>query len=198
MMTENVYENVYENVIVDKDSIHSLMFDKNDKVMELNMFIDSIELRDRYKISGEKHNSNMVLNKFPDAGFDLFVPRNYTCLENIVTKINFEVKCSARILCENGRKYNTGFYMYPRSSLSNTKLRLANSVGIIDSGYRGALIGAFDCCTPNEEYNVLTYDKLVQICAPGLIPIYVRIVESEAELGITTLRGDNGFGSTGK
>jgi len=197
-MTENVYENVYENVIVDKDSIHSLMFDKNDKVMELNMFIDSIELRDRYKISGEKHNSNMVLNKFPDAGFDLFVPRNYTCLENIVTKINFEVKCSARILCENGRKYNTGFYMYPRSSLSNTKLRLANSVGIIDSGYRGALIGAFDCCTPNEEYNVLTYDKLVQICAPGLIPIYVRIVESEAELGITTLRGDNGFGSTGK
>ena len=198
MTSTNENENVYENVIVDKDSIHSLMFDKNDKVMELKIFIESMELRDRYKISGEKHNSNMVLNKFPDAGFDLFVPRNYTCLENLVTKINFEVKCSAQVLCENGRKYNTGFYMYPRSSLSNTKLRLANSVGIIDSGYRGALIGAFDCCTPHEEYNVLKFDKLVQICAPGLIPIYVRVVESEAELGSSTSRGDNGFGSTGK
>ena len=190
--------NTNENVIVDKNSIHSLMFEKNDRVMELKMFIDSVELRDRYKICAEKHNSNMVLNKFPDAGFDLFVPRNYTCLEDMVTKINFEVKCSAQVLCENGRKYNTGFYMYPRSSLSNTKLRLANSVGIIDSGYRGNLIGAFDCCTPHEEYNVLKYDKLTQICAPGLIPIYVRVVESEAELGSATSRGDNGFGSTGK
>ena len=198
MTSTNTNTNTNENVIVDKDSIHSLMFDKNDRVMELKMFIDSVELRERYKASAEKHNSNMVLNKFPDAGFDLFVPRNYTCLEDMVTKINFEVKCCAQVLCENGRKYNTGFYMYPRSSLSNTKLRLANSVGIIDSGYRGNLIGAFDCCTPHEEYNVLKYDKLTQICAPGLIPIYVRVVESEAELGSTTSRGDNGFGSTGK
>jgi hypothetical protein len=35
------------------------------------------------------------------------------------------------------------FYLYPRSSISKTPLMLANHTGIIDSGYRGNLIGAF-------------------------------------------------------
>jgi dUTP pyrophosphatase len=99
--------------------------------------------------------------------------------------------------------------MFPRSSLSKTPLRLANSVGIIDSGYRGNLIGAFDVishsvCEPqictNEEnrlvacdYVILPFQRLVQICSPGLEPIFVEWVERVD----TTLRGEGGFGSTG-
>jgi hypothetical protein len=37
-----------------------------------------------------------------------------------------------------------GFYLYPRSSISKTRMRLANSLGIIDAGYRGDLIAAVD------------------------------------------------------
>jgi dUTP pyrophosphatase len=70
-------------------------------------------------------------------------------------------------------------------------------VGIIDSGYRGDLIGAFDCKTPSSQYVVLKQDKLVQICAPGLVPIIVELVDSLAELGETS-RGEGGFGSTGR
>jgi dUTP pyrophosphatase len=95
--------------------------------------------------------------------------------------------------------------MYPRSSLSKTKLRLANSVGIIDSGYRGNLIGMFDVVNvensysdeKNADYFAKSYDRLVQICGPGLIPILVEIVEDEQELGNETERGSGGFGSTG-
>jgi dUTPase len=106
---------------------------------------------------------------------------------------------------------NTGFYMYPRSSLSKTNLRLANSVGIIDSGYRGNLIGAFDCLPVSvpshnaalgnsnlSEYCVEKYKKLTQICAPGLVPIIVEIVNSIEDLGNETIRGGGGFGSTGR
>jgi dUTPase len=42
------------------------------------------------------------------------------------------------------------------------------------------------------------YDRLLQICAPGLVPIVVEIVNTMEELGSQTERGTGGFGSTGR
>jgi dUTP pyrophosphatase len=87
------------------------------------------------------------------------------------------------------------YYLYPRSSVSKTNLRLANSVGIIDSGYRGNIIGMFDII--NHENNFCEkYSRLLQICSPTLKPLHVEIVNNIDLLGLTE-RGDNGFGSTG-
>lgn len=168
-------------------------------LMLLKIFVENPELKEKYKEAAEKHNLKMKNDKYPDAGFDIFTPEDYFCNQAIVTKINFGIKCSASLVAwQMPNTYvHSGYYMYPRSSLSKTKLRLANSVGIIDSGYRGNLIGAFDCITQNEEYKVLKYDRLVQICAPDLRPIIVQIVDSEEELGEKTSRGGGGFGSTG-
>jgi dUTP pyrophosphatase len=103
------------------------------------------------------------------------------------------------MVCENGKSFNTGFFMMPRSSLSGTTLRLANSVGVIDSGYRGNLIGKFDCFIGNDNiYCVNKYDKLLQIVAPGMVPIYVSVVNSTNDFGGNTERGSGGFGSTGR
>ena len=172
---------------------------------------------------------------FIDAGFDLFAPNNKGELlkergndlyfygpnnnqnQNPVNKLDFKVKTSAKIIKLNPNptnlipktnyiSYNTGFYMYPRSSLSKTQLRLANSVGIIDAGYRGNLMGMFDVVNieqnerenQNADYIGRAYERYVQICAPGLAPIIVKIVKSSKELGEITQRGEGGFGSTGK
>ena len=153
-----------------------------------------------YKIAISKHNTGIFFNSFYDAGFDLLCPDDMWINSSASSaKINFKVKCCAKIIYESrNRCHNTGFYMYPRSSLSKTPLRLANSVGIIDSGYRGNLIGAFDNIGNSSAYFVNKFDKLVQICAPSLVPIYVRLVEKIEDLGETTLRGCGGFGSTGK
>lgn len=169
-----------------------------DRYMELVLFVscEDDELRNKYVSVAAKHNENMESNVYPDAGFDIFVTSDCIVSKDNVNRINFGVKCAATMVCESGKKFPTGFYMYPRSSLSKTKLRLANSVGIIDSGYRGDLIGAFDCC--EDGFRVHKHDKLVQICAPGLVPIYVRVVFDVAELGTETLRGEGGFGSTGR
>ena len=48
-----------------------------------------------------------------------------------------------------------------------------------------------------DEMNVNKFDRHLQICAPGLIPIIAEIVDSREELGEETARGDGGFGSTG-
>ena len=47
-------------------------------------------------------------------------------------------------------------------------------------------------------YTVYKNDRLVQICAPNITyPILPKLVDSLDKLG-TTLRGDGGFGSTGR
>jgi dUTP pyrophosphatase len=101
-----------------------------------------------------------------------------------------------------------GFYLYPRSSISKTRMRLANSVGIIDAGYRGDLIAAVDTIGIfgstdiwhiwNETLApVKKYDRYFQVCAPDLSPFLVHLVETEQELSPPTERGTGGFGSTG-
>jgi len=164
-----------------------------DRYMHLRIYVQDEYLRNSYRNAAAKHNSQD--KEFMNAGFDLFVPDTIQTRSNTVNKINMAIVCSAEMILPNDRKYNTGYYLYPRSSLSKTPLRLANSVGIIDAGYRGNIIGAFDAFT---DYIVNPGDRLLQICAPGLIPIYVEIVDEIDELKMNTERGIGGFGSTGK
>ena len=166
--------------------------------MHLQIFIDSNEndVVDTYINAINNHNNKLLNpnNQHIDAGFDLFVPTQTPCPSNQTTKIDMQVKCSAQIISSFAPTRNTGYYMYPRSSISNTPLRLANSVGIIDSGYRGRLMGKFDTA---QNFIVNKFDRLLQICAPGLIPIFVELVNNAEELGETE-RGAGGFGSTGR
>ena len=223
-----------QNQIQTKNSLTQLL-KIYDKIMYLKIFVSgSNSLKNMYYAAVDRHNNNLINNKYIDAGFDLFLPENEDSDEldkwdetirffgtgwnnkGPVNKVDFKINCSAKIHCDTGKIFNTGFYMYPRSSLSKTKLRLANSVGIIDSGYRGNLIGMFDVVNVDEttqpvnelqlqnkeqykdyDYYAKVNDRLVQICGPGLIPIYVEIVNSLDELGNETERGSGGFGSTG-
>jgi len=83
--------------------------------------------------------------------------------------------------------------LVPRSSMgSKTPLRLSNSIGIIDSGYRGELIAVVDN-NSNKDYSITKGDRLVQVVpfdGTGVSKLLLDNVNS-------TVRGDNGFGSTG-
>ena len=205
------------------------LFTIYDRVMVLKLYVDSDdnELKNKYLIAANTHNNKLLNNiDYIDAGFDLFAPGNDNNNEidiygdklrffstgwenkNPVNKIDFKVCCSAKMVLNTRQSFNTGYYMYPRSSLSKTQLRLANSTGIIDAGYRGHLMGMFDVVNVpvnnlqdenrDADYFGVKYDRYLQICAPGLVPIIVEIVETKNELGLETERGDGGFGSTGR
>ena len=188
-----------------------------DKVMVLRVFVDSDDdhLRDMYRNAALAHNNKVLTNmSHIDAGFDLFAPGSIDFFgpgwpgKSPVNKLDFKICCAARIHADTGKNYNTGYYMHPRSSLSKTQMRLANSTGIVDAGYRGHLIGMFDVVNipPNptqtadrvSDYSGIKYDRYLQICAPGLVPIMVEIVDSLSDLGSETERGAGGFGSTGR
>lgn len=150
-------------------------------------------LKDKYMSAIDEHNMMIQNSEQPDSGFDLFYP----ITENLETetlvgklqKLDFRVK-TAMFTDEKP----SGFYMYPRSSLSKTPLRLANSVGIIDSGYRGKLMGYFDLL--EDEYSVAQYQRFLQICAPNLQPFHVYMIDDINSFG-ETQRNEGGFGSTG-
>ena len=87
------------------------------------------------------------------------------------------------------------FYLAPRSSIWKSGIVMANSMGIIDSSYRGELMGA---CLPitGSEVKLNVGDRLFQILAPDMGHISSVVVRPLAELD-TTERGAGGFGSTG-
>lgn len=82
--------------------------------------------------------------------------------------------------------------LFPRSSVSKTTLNLANSVGVIDSGYRGSLMLKFRYLEEGDVYDV--GDRVAQLVIMKLP--FVEITEV-AELSLSE-RGEGGFGSTGK
>ena len=97
-----------------------------------------------------------------------------------------------------------GYYLYMRSSTPiKTPLRMANNVGIIDSGYRGNIKACFDIIASKKHYNEVLFNlekenRYVQLCPPDIgKPMKVTIVDSISMLGKKNNRGVGGFGSTG-
>jgi dUTP pyrophosphatase len=167
------------------------------------------ELRMFYEGKITKMDSDEYLESaHKDSGFDLVCPTskkifkgntnlydlNVSCALYHVTTRGGKISFPVNTKCIGVQKRPCAFYLYPRSSISKTGLRLANSVGIIDSGYRGHLLAALDCYQKDEE--ITKGMRLVQICTPDLQPISkVKIVDEH--IGETE-RGSGGFGSTGK
>ena len=129
------------------------------------------------------------VNYRSDSGFDLFMPVEVTIPARSMLLIDLGVR--TQVLDPKNNTF--GYYLYPRSSISKTPLRLANSVGIIDAGYRGTLKVAVDN-TSDAPYTVKRGERLFQVCLPSLLPFQVEY----ALVDRTTERGEGGIGSTGR
>jgi len=85
--------------------------------------------------------------------------------------------------------------LFPRSSNSKKDLLLANSVGVIDSCYRGEVCLRFKQVMHGGRLNAKCY-KLGDACGQLMIIPYPKIQFVEADTLSETERGTNGFGST--
>jgi len=138
------------------------------------------------KVKFRKINSNTIIPKYAhdgDAGMDVYA---------VSKKI---------YLNEKFIEYGTGLQLeipegyvclvFPRSSISIKTLSQCNSVGVLDSGYRGELKIRFYKHGDNE-YEI--GERIGQI----IILPFPKIELEEAKELLDTKRGDGGFGSTGK
>ena len=132
-----------------------------------------------------------------DVGLDLYTYKVEQVNEKLY-KIDFGIQCQMTIISVgDNREYSdihycddVSYYLIPRSSIVKTPFRMANSIGLIDAGYRGnimAFVDSFDGSSP--ELN----SRLFQ-----LVPRSGQInkIQIVCELSKTS-RGDGGFGSTG-
>jgi dUTP pyrophosphatase len=83
-------------------------------------------------------------------------------------------------------------FIFPRSSVSNEPIILSNSVGVIDSDYRGEIMVRFKRIATNPT---LTYDIGERVAQ--LVVMKVEELEFEEVQTLTdTVRGEGGHGST--
>ncbi len=130
--------------------------------------------------------------KFGDAGLDLTAISGEKRYSQSVAKYN----------CYEYYEYKTGLaieipegyvgLIFPRSSISKTALILSNSVGVIDSGYRGEITFRFKI---HEGYREI-YNKGDRIGQLVILP-YPTIEFEEVEELSKTERQEGSYGSSG-
>jgi hypothetical protein len=159
------------------------------------LFLVADTLPEWYESRVIQHNTKF--GPYADSGFDLASPIQGDVDAGLLF-VDFKVK-AAMYKSETPIDLNnlemdkytpSAYYLYPRSSISKSSFRLANSVGIIDRGYRGNVGAYFDC----KEGEIEEGQRLVQICSPTLDPFHVVLTDTLT----MTDRGEKGFGSTGK
>ena len=135
-------------------------------------------------LAREYYNNHNHFHK-GDAGLDLYVLEDQTFKAGETAKIKLGISCESM----DGK----GYFLFPRSSISKTPLRLANSIGLIDGGYRGEIMAVCDNIK-DYDFSISKGDRLFQLVSADLSTIEFEIVK---ELSDST-RGSGGFGSTGK
>lgn len=119
------------------------------------------------------------------AGMDFYLPQ----------PVRFWPKCSKKVPLGVAVEIPKGYVMLliPRSSTWKTPLRMPNSVGVIDSDYRGEV-----CALLQNTSYLWAYagagERLVQGVIVPVPSIQIQEVEELSE----TSRGVGGFGSTGR
>lgn len=147
---------------------------------------------------------NLLAMKFVRLRNDAVIPTKATdgSVGFDITLLGIKSVCDeddSVVYCHTGLKVKPppGYYtkIYPRSSISKSGFMLANSVGIIDVDYSGELLIAMK---RTKAGATLTFPcKMVQML-PELDHSHIVSVEVGPDELDDTVRGDGGFGSTGK
>jgi dUTP pyrophosphatase len=139
------------------------------------------------KVGIKKLHPNAVIPSYAkpgDAGLDL------TAVE-IINDEGFQITYKTGLAFEIPLGY-VGL-LFPRSSVRNYQLDLSNSVGVIDSGYRGEIQFTFNKLAgiPSKRYEV--GDRIGQL----IIMPYPTVELVQLNELSSTERGEGGFGSSG-
>jgi deoxyuridine 5'-triphosphate nucleotidohydrolase len=129
--------------------------------------------------------------KLGDAGLDL-TAQEFACLAPFGDKDgNYKKLISTGIAV----KIPEGHFgmLVPRSSMGKRGIALANTVGIIDSGYTGEIKLFIQNMTPDAQF-IEFNERIAQL----IVVPYAHIALSLVQELPTTERGEDGFGSSGR
>ena len=170
----------------DTDNSTSFIRELDDIMSLLNPKNDVVDVKIK------KLHPNAVIpsySKDGDAGMDLVATK-------IISNTTFDITYGTGIAIEIPKGF-VGL-LFPRSSIRKTDLALTNSVGVIDSGYRGEIQATFKKVYGKNDVRIDEVDyKIGDRIAQIIIMPYPQVKFSEVEELSETDRGSGGFGSTG-
>lgn len=171
--------------------------------------------------------NNAIVNlpaKSGDAGYDLVAVNEPRVVGSIyqglyytaISHIEYDTELSIEPEKIEG-DYKFFMLLYPRSSIIKTNLILANSVGVIDSGYRGSIKVCFKYVTQPEDMKIVEGKSIAGKKARGIVSSInpQRVYEKGDKIAqlipclhndlnieyinklTSSERGEDGFGSTG-
>lgn len=155
--------------------------------MALNIYTPNLELR---QMLWELTDTRRVT----DSGFDIPMLHEEIAMDVDLYTFNLHIKVAATY-----EGITMPCILIPRSSISGTVFRLANSIGLIDAGYRGEVKAKVDVFETESPPTIQKGTRLFQICQHNFLPWReVNIVQFEDDLPqARDNRGEGGFGSTG-
>jgi dUTP pyrophosphatase len=153
----------------------------------------SDEFAELYRGAADAYNRTPMTER--NAGFDLFCDVADTVAYPHNTYLVGQ-GCKAVALGPDGSP--RAYWLAPRSSISKTEWRLANSMGLIDATYRGVLRAALSSVVDGTtQPHILHRQRLCQL-ATGDLSAWTEVVVVDELPGPSTVRGAGGFGSTGQ
>lgn len=158
--------------------------------MSLYIYTDNTQLKEMLIEQVQKH-------RWTDSGFDIPLAKGHS-LGNQDFYFNYPINLHVKVAAVDGDETRPCLLL-PRSSIGKSRVRMTNSIGLIDQGYRGEVQAKVDVFAPNN-HELSPGDRLFQICRHDFLPWEsVIIVSSELELPkAPDSRGEGGFGSTGR
>lgn len=138
----------------------------------------------RVKKLNEWANLPTIATPGEDLGYDLYASEDIRLLPSQVHKVKTGISLS-------GTNHITpvGFLVRDRSSMASKGVFTHG--GVIDAGYRGEMLVMMTSLAP---YQILSGDKIAQI-----IPVVPSAGDVEEVTALpSSLRGENGFGSSGR
>jgi dUTP pyrophosphatase len=165
----------------DTDNSTSFMKDLDEIMSLLNPKSDVLN------VNIKKLNANATIPSYAkagDAGMDM------TATE-VISETDDDITYGTGLAMEIPRGY-VGL-IFPRSSIRKYDLKLSNSVGVIDSDYRGEIQATFK---KTKGYYSKAYQAGDRVCQIIIIP-YPQVKFNEVQELSETDRGTGGFGSTG-
>jgi dUTP pyrophosphatase len=157
--------------------------------MRLLLSAEDDYLKERYRTASKRKE---------DSGLDLYLPKKIvvpspSTLNGEAFLVDLGIKCEMK----DDSDKSVGYLLAPRSSISRLPISFANSVGIIDAGYRGTLkIALRNHSYYDEPVTIQAYSRLGQICTASLVPFELEVVDDASALS-GSKRGVGAFGSTG-
>lgn len=132
-----------------------------------------------------------------DSGFDIPMRPLTLDLNKNQNSIGLEISVSA----ETEEGVAVPCLLLPRSSIYKLPIRLCNSIGLIDMGYRGELqakVDVLDWRNKAEPEYIRLDDgyRLFQLCQHSFLPWKKIVLQDDLLSGVDD-RGEGGFGSTG-